>query len=587
MKSNIEGKSFLKISHASNDIDVTTNEYLNILDSIGIKPMPPINGQGDGNCRVTIDVHEKVKDYLRNSVYQNSGDDIANEGKDFTKAMDLFIEEIKSNKTSQFVKRKNAAYYTPEKLQEIKNIIEEVNKKIASSRTILDNSYETIVFNEFLESTYSYSSQDTLPKLKIRANDKYGYQIYLQYSVQEEFIRDGKKVKERKTKHLTGFLNRIDEKKLYWSAIFTAMFIYNKIKLGYYIKLNGERNNKWNVISTTPPHELYLIPTLLAYLEHFKENGFKPQYASSLIGNINHLIRFLHPHIPATREIKYEELNHSMKFLDFNYQKVTKFIEYLKKTKTGRTKKPASGRTITNINSNLGNLVTKIIQTHDPAIKNYVNPFPDHDIRVEKREMHPIFSQEQLKKLIKGLRELGDIQLLTVAYIIYYNGCRRIEAERLKIKNIELGAGKIRFYRLEENGRTKTTDRTITMHPDLKKLLLTLELDKYNQEDFLFSIKGVPGENQVSKNYFQKRFQKVRQQILELTEKHGLYGLKHTFSTNFLKSAKSKADLEAKKIQLQEILGHQSFRETMTYIQGLDLSDLFPQTYDGLLSLED
>ncbi|HXB40787.1 MAG TPA: tyrosine-type recombinase/integrase [Bacteroidia bacterium] len=587
MKDTIEEKSFLKISTASKDIDVNPNEYHDILETMGMPAIPPIKGKKKGEHLITIDVHEQVKENLKTSVQKNSGEDIAIENKDFKRAMDLFEQEIKKNKTTHLVKRREPGYYTSTKLAEIKSIIAEVNKKIVSSRIVLPNGYETIKFNEFMESTYYYSKHDPLPKLKIRANEKYGYQIYLEYFAMEEVIKNGKIVKEKKIKHLTGYLNRTDEKKLYWSAIFTAMFIYNKIKLGYYIKLRATGDAKWNTIATTPPSELYLVPTLLAYLEHFKRKEFKTTYASTLRGNINHLIRFLHPSLSANRKIRYEELNHQMKFTKFSYQKVTKFIEYLRTTNTSRTKKPPTGRTITNIISDLGNLVTHILNMHEPTILDYKNPFLKHKIRVEERQMHPVYSPEQLQKLIKGVRDTGDIQLLAIAFIIYYTGCRRVEAERLKIKNIELEAEKIRFYRLIEAGRTKTTDRTITLHKDLKNVLASLNLEKYDKEDYLFTADGIPGATQVSRNYFQEHFRKLKVKIPELTEKHGLYGLKHTFATNFLKSAKSQDDLEDKKVQLQQILGHQNFKETLIYVKGLDLSDLFPQSYDGLQRLEE
>lgn len=588
MNKGIEGKSFLKVATASKEIDVNPGEYHSVLDVLGIKPMPPLGGTTvKGNFRVTIDVHERVKEHLKNSAYINSGEEIVNETKDFHKVMESYELEIKSNKTTYLVRRRNSDYYTEEKLIEIKGIINQVNKRIEGSRQILGNGYEIIKFNEFMQSTYYYSKHENLPKLKLRANELYGYQIYLEYTIEEETIHNGKVIKVKKKKHLTGYLNRTDEKKLYWYALFTSFFIYDKIKLGYYIKLNLQTNNGSALIKTTPPNELYLIPTLISYLAHFKETFFKSRYSSSLQGNINHLIRFLHPSISVNEEIKYEELNHTLKFFDFNYPKVTKFIEYLRKTCTGRTKKPASGRTITNIISNLGNLVTKILKIHEPAFRNYDNPFLKHDIHVEKRAMHPIFSKVQLQKLTEKIRESGDLQLLTIVYIIYYTGCRRIEAERLKLKNIELDSNKIRFYRLVEEGRTKTTDRTVTIHQDLKKILLTLELAKYNEEDFLFSPQGIPGAKRVSHNHFQKHFHTVKLNIPELTPKHGLYGLKHTFCTNFLKGAQSKADLEARKVQLQEILGHQSFKETLTYIKGLDLSDLFPQNFEGLQRLEE
>ena len=588
MSKNIEGKSFLKITTASKEIDVNAKEYHSILEVLGILPIPPVDGgKIPGNFRITIDVHERVKEHLRNSAYTNSGAEIVNESKDFLDVMESYDLEIKSSKTVSIVKRRTQAFYSEEKLLQIRKIIDDVNKRIQDSRTIHENGYETIKFNEFMQSTYLYSRHEGFPKLKLRTNEKYGHQIYLEYTVEEEEIKNGKVIRVRKKKQLTGYLNRIDEKSLYWYALFTSLFIYDKIKLGYFIKLNFKKSKNWNMISSTPPNELYLIPTLLAYLEHFKETSFKSRYTSSLYGNINHLIRYLHPNISVNEVIKYEELNHSMKFVDFNYQKVTKFIEYLRKTNTGRTKKPASGITIKNINSNLGNLVGKILNQHEPSFKNYDNPFLKHGIHTEKREMHPYFSKVQLTSLLKTIRQEKDFQLLTIVHLIYHTGCRRIEAERLKVKHIELTDNKLRLYRLEEDGRTKTTERTATIHPDLKRILLTLELDKYDGEDFLFTKNKIPGKVRVGHNYFQNHFKKIKMKCPELTNKHGLYGLKHTFCINYLKTAKNPEDLEKKKEKLSTILGHQSFKETKIYIKGLDLSDLFPEDFEGFQRLEE
>ncbi len=146
MKNTIEEKSILKISTASKDIDVNPNEYHDILDTMEMSAMPPIKGKNKGEHLITIDVHEQVKDHLRASVLKNNGKDIAIENKDFKRAMDLFEQEIKKNKTTHLVKRRNPDYYSPTKVSEIKSIITEVNKKISNSRIVLSNGYETIKF---------------------------------------------------------------------------------------------------------------------------------------------------------------------------------------------------------------------------------------------------------------------------------------------------------------------------------------------------------------------------------------------------------------------------------------------------------
>ncbi|MFL5766069.1 MAG: tyrosine-type recombinase/integrase [Bacteroidia bacterium] len=585
---NNSSNSFLSVTTAAADIDVNEKEYLQLLDLVRIKPIPPTPGVKGSKYRVTIDTHEEVKDYLRASAYKMDELNVPKVNKDFDAALDAYEQAIKTDDSIPLVKRRGKEYYTPSKIEELKRIISEVNKKINQARTINGNGYETIKFNDFVESTYMYSKSDLLPRLRIRESKSSGYDIYMSYTVLEEKIKNGRIVAERVPKQSRGLLNRTPEGNLYWNAIFMAMHIYQKIKTGYVVRLNHKGVKDWELLSSMQPRDLFLIPTLKGYLEHFKTTGvFKPTFSSSINSDIDHLIRFLHKGDNFNGKIEHDKLNHSVKFLDLTYQKVTKFKEFLRTTKTSRTKKPPKEVTIRNIISDLGTLVTKILQCHEPSIQNYVNPFLFHRIPKGEKEMHEYYTSFQKKKLMEGLRADNDSQLLTLVHIMYYTGCRRVEAERLRVGHIDLVLNKIKFVKQEEYGRTKTRSRTNTIHPNLAKVLQALYLDKYDKNDFLFSAEEHPGPHQVCKNYFQRRFKAIRDRIPELSQFHGLYGLKHTMSINFLRTAKDELDLESKKLRLSNMLGHSSFKETEAYITKLDLSALFVETFDGLEDLEE
>ncbi len=188
--------------------------------------------------------------------------------------------------------------------------------------------------------------------------------------------------------------------------------------------------------------------------------------------------------------------------------------------------------------------------------KNEIKQNPFRLLKKRKESNRPPkFFPEEIRTAIKKESQKSDhIQLWLFQEFIYYTFIRPGELRGLKLADIDFSAEKITVRReIAKNNK----EQKVILPDQLKQRLIKLKYHLSDKDLFVFSPQGIPAKDQVSKNFFNKQFQKIRKR-LQLSTDYKLYGWKHTGAINLAKVA------NIKEVQLQ--LRHHSLDETDIYI---------------------
>jgi integrase len=193
--------------------------------------------------------------------------------------------------------------------------------------------------------------------------------------------------------------------------------------------------------------------------------------------------------------------------------------------------------------------------------------------QIQKYHQITITPQVIPDKLLKDLKEYFlqyDCQMWTVCQFIFYCFIRPIELRYLKVKYIDFVGGWVTIP--ADIAKNKKTQRVII--PDhFLNYLVENNYHTADREYFVFSLRGTPGENTVSKNYMFRHFDLARI-ALNIPKDYKFYSLKHSGG---LKLYKSGAD----PIEMKNQFRHHSLDQLMQYLKALEGAESEHIRYNG------
>jgi integrase len=169
------------------------------------------------------------------------------------------------------------------------------------------------------------------------------------------------------------------------------------------------------------------------------------------------------------------------------------------------------------------------------------------------------YSNEEVAEMKEYILK-NDPYLWTIITFIYYSFMRPVELRRLQVKDIDLKQNVIRIA--VEQSKTKRYD-IIPIAPALRKVILTMNLENYDKNCFLFSGSKKPSKNPMGENYMTKHFKKVKEHF-GFDNDYTLYGFKHTACVNWYKEEK---DI----IKIQKMSRHTTVKTTERYLKSMGL----------------
>jgi integrase len=187
------------------------------------------------------------------------------------------------------------------------------------------------------------------------------------------------------------------------------------------------------------------------------------------------------------------------------------------------------------------------------------------DIPCEKSYVLKSFSKhtDDVQAIIEKEMPNYDIQLYIAVWMVYGCFIRVIELSRLKISAIDWEKEVIK---IPDNVCLKSGGREVPIPLQLMEILKRERYQEYDEDYYIFSNEGVPGEKRIAYHYLRGKWHRFRRKF-NIPEKYKLYGLKHTGNTKF-----SLVGINAR--TLQKLNGHHS----LEHIQ---------KNYTGELSTDD
>jgi integrase len=169
--------------------------------------------------------------------------------------------------------------------------------------------------------------------------------------------------------------------------------------------------------------------------------------------------------------------------------------------------------------------------------------------------------RDEIRLLI--LEEMEKIpQLLLFCEMLYYTMRRQKELRSLQLKEIHIADCRIEI----PPGKSKTGKQGwVTIPRQLLKTLIEMNLRQYPGDFYLFGNAGIPAEKEIGKNYFRKRFLKVKDK-LQLGDGFFTYNFKHTGAVKA-----DRANIPHKDIQQQG--GWTSMAMLDVYMKDMDTKD--------------
>lgn len=240
--------------------------------------------------------------------------------------------------------------------------------------------------------------------------------------------------------------------------------------------------------------------------------------------------------------------------------------------------KKTSSRTRNNHKSSLSALFSIMESKLDIIDRNFIKDIPNEKT---KGKTDRTLSKDQLEKIVGYLKESDPTLLLYIKFVAY-NFLRPVEVNRLKVKDLDLQEGFI-YFKAKNKPLKKKIIPSIYIN-DLR----ALDLEKYNPEDYLFTLKGTPGEWNATDNNrrdrYSKRFKKVKDKF-DLGEEYGLYSFRHSFITNLFQYLRTKKGLSFNSAidEIMPITGHSSKEGLMNYIHNIDAD--IPKDYSGMIDV--
>lgn len=217
----------------------------------------------------------------------------------------------------------------------------------------------------------------------------------------------------------------------------------------------------------------------------------------------------------------------------------------------------------------------------DMIIDGLIDVNPWQQIRSLRKDSVPFKTYPQtLQKYIRSTLPKHNEQLYMAAMAVYYDFIRPAELRRLRLFNIEWDH---QCFRITADISKSKNDRMIIIPDDLFALLLSKGYDKMPPAYYLFTKDGLPGEQQIGKNWFNRMFFEYRKKY-NIPDDYKFYGLKHT--------GNSRLGLSGINPQLQQKHNrHKDLKSIEPYNSGISYEDMhfmrkmFPRFGDNLAAL--
>ena len=545
-------------------LDITPKQYMELVKLVGEQLYHFKN-----KYFVSEIIHKKVHAFFNRRVEPVR---VVNEDEDMGQAIAQICNVLKKDiEINQ--QRNSARFYTEKNIEKWQSTISRVNSYFQRNPNLdAENKTEESEGNSsFRKWKYTYRDKIPMLKMKERKDFAYGWELYIEFYCNQKKKDNGGESIEKIRHRIFCDLNFISNTAgLFIYALRLIHSIQLKINDGYCLQYIPSKSPKnFADFANTPIDNLFFIPTLYKYVEQFKtDNELSNELYGSMKSDLNTLTRFIYG-LPRMGKIDFSNLKHEVLFLNFNRRFAERFIVYLRTEPYTRSKKPICTTTIGNIFNNLRNLTNRVIKKRDDlSALSYDNPFSKQEIEKSPAQMHEFYETKQLKEIEKAILKSKNTQLYYFTKFLYYTGLRKVEAQRLHLKYVDL-KGKDPSINLVSTITKNNQPRTIRITPNLKLLLLEMGLDKYPNNYFLFSSKGKPGEKEVSRNYFTKQFAKIRLKCPSLTFKNSLYSFRHTYARRFMMEAVNPKQKEVRQNQLRENLGHSSIVQTERYLRNI------------------
>lgn len=248
---------------------------------------------------------------------------------------------------------------------------------------------------------------------------------------------------------------------------------------------------------------------------------------------------------------------------------ITEFLNY--------KAKDTSAKNVNNYRAAISAMISKMVDD-DLVERNFVL-----DIRKlkEKVTKNKPFSPELAKEISEYL-EKTDPYLLKFMQFVAYAFLRNREVTRLQVKSIDLTNKIIKIP-------TKTsTLETVLIIPKLADIIKSMEIEKFDSNDFLFTPQLIPGpydaqeKNKVG--FFAKRFLKVKK-AFKLDTDYTVYSLRHTFAINLYQGFIKEGTTEKEAIlKMLPITRHKNESGLRNYLR--DIGAILPEDYSDKLSID-
>jgi len=315
-------------------------------------------------------------------------------------------------------------------------------------------------------------------------------------------------------------------------------------------------------------HKLTMIEAIEDGFSPFNLNDFEDEKKTHTIEKALNQA-YEHCTLTVSKITSRDYLNTKNQFLKFLKYDKEKDINDLNKSVIikflNKKLEETSARTRNNSKASLSALFTILDNKLNIIDRNYIKDIGNEKTKTKKDRT---FTRKELQDIVDYLK-VNDPYLLLYLKFVAYSFLRPVEVNRLKVKDINLEESLLYFQ--AKNKPLKTKRIPSIFIDDIK----AMNLDLYNKEYFLFTLKNKPAEwntdDNTRRDAFSKRFKKVKNK-LDLGKEYGLYSFRHSFITNlfrYLRTSENKSYSDAIK-ELQPITGHETQQALEMYIHSID-----------------
>jgi integrase len=226
-----------------------------------------------------------------------------------------------------------------------------------------------------------------------------------------------------------------------------------------------------------------------------------------------------------------------------------------------------SNRSVNNAFEEVRCLFNYLMKTREDLVLK--NPCINISDLPSRSESHVAFTDDEAEAISKYLKEHNTWLLFYIKFIAY---CffRNNEARNIQIKHLDIPNKKI----LLTANSSKVNRRITKLIPDIfMEEFKTRDFSQYPKDYYVFGLNDKPGPTPVNKQYFTLRFAKVKKHF-GLSSLHTLYGFRHTFVSQLVRSGKPWHEIMA-------LTGHTTMTSFQKYARSImalpekDLSDGF------------